>query len=171
MAYSHVWWPNIDQDIMLVTQECTGCQLMQIDPKVTPVHPWEYLVGRDSIAPTKTRFVRHGAEGGHEAGDDLISSYRVYILPRGKGVSSGLPTGAGTLAACSDRGESRQQNLAGKVKTYKSVAWRHNGALYIMWFQPTTHTIVVSTTSHMAAKVVEQGNLLRNNQLPITDVN
>ena len=45
LARSHVWWPNIDQDITLVTQGCTGCQLMQKDPKLTPVHPWEYPEG------------------------------------------------------------------------------------------------------------------------------
>lgn len=45
LVRSHVWWPNIDEDIMLVTQECAGCQLVQKDPKLTPVHPWEYPEG------------------------------------------------------------------------------------------------------------------------------
>ena len=40
-----VWWPNIDRDIEGACQSCTGCQLMKQDPKLTPVHPWEYPEG------------------------------------------------------------------------------------------------------------------------------
>ena len=42
LARSHVWWPTIDKDIEGVTRACNGCLLMGNDPKLTPVHPWEY---------------------------------------------------------------------------------------------------------------------------------
>ena len=45
LAWSHVWWPTIDKDIEGVTRACSGCQLMRNDPKLTPVHPWEYPEG------------------------------------------------------------------------------------------------------------------------------
>ena len=45
LACAHVWWPNIDRDIEGASQRCTGCQLMKQDPKLTPVHPWEYPEG------------------------------------------------------------------------------------------------------------------------------
>lgn len=45
LARAHVWWPNIDRDIEGACQSCTGCQLMKQDPKLTPVHPWEYPEG------------------------------------------------------------------------------------------------------------------------------
>ena len=54
LARSHLWWPNIDEDIMLVTQECAGCQLVQKDPKLTPVHPREY--SRRALAASTSRF-------------------------------------------------------------------------------------------------------------------
>ena len=45
LARSHVWWPTIDKDIEGVTRACSGRQLMRNDPKLTPVHPWEYPEG------------------------------------------------------------------------------------------------------------------------------
>ena len=45
LARSHVWWPTIDKDNEGVTRACSGCQLMRNDPKLTPVHPWEYPEG------------------------------------------------------------------------------------------------------------------------------
>ena len=36
---------NIDRDIEGSCHSCTGCQLMKQDPKLTPVHPWEYPAG------------------------------------------------------------------------------------------------------------------------------
>ena len=45
LARSHVWWPHIDKEIEGVTQRCGGCQMMKGDPKLTPLHPWEFPEG------------------------------------------------------------------------------------------------------------------------------
>ena len=45
LARAHVWWPTLDRDIEHTTQRCSGCQRMKQDPKLTPVHPWEYPEG------------------------------------------------------------------------------------------------------------------------------
>ena len=41
LARGHVWWPRIDQDI----ENCDGCRMVKHDPKLTPVHPWEFQKG------------------------------------------------------------------------------------------------------------------------------
>ena len=42
-----LWSPGYrkNEDIMLATQGCTGCQHKQQNPKLTPVHQWEYPKG------------------------------------------------------------------------------------------------------------------------------
>ena len=45
LARAHVWWPTLDRDIEQTTQCCSGCQRMKQDPKLTPIHPWEYPEG------------------------------------------------------------------------------------------------------------------------------
>ena len=45
LARGHVWWPRIDQDIEFSTKNCDGCRLVKHDPKLTPVHPWEFPEG------------------------------------------------------------------------------------------------------------------------------
>ena len=45
LARSHMWWPHIDKEIEGVTQCCGGCQMMKGDPKLTPLHPWEFPEG------------------------------------------------------------------------------------------------------------------------------
>ena len=44
LACGHVWWPRIDQDIEF-TKNCDDCRLVKHDPKLTPVHPWEFPEG------------------------------------------------------------------------------------------------------------------------------
>ena len=45
LARGHVWWPIIDQDIEFSTKNCDGCRQVKHDPKLTPVHPWEFPEG------------------------------------------------------------------------------------------------------------------------------
>jgi len=42
LARSHVWWPGIDKAIKQVSKGCTGCQLTQSNPKIAPLHSWEW---------------------------------------------------------------------------------------------------------------------------------
>ena len=39
IARSHVWWPEIDQDIEYVVKGCQSCQLQQATPVEATVHP------------------------------------------------------------------------------------------------------------------------------------
>lgn len=41
LARSHIWWPGIER----ATRNCEGCRLTKQNPKLTPVHPWEYPEG------------------------------------------------------------------------------------------------------------------------------
>ena len=45
LARSHVWWPGIDREIEGVTSRCKGCRAVRQDPKLTPIHPWEFPEG------------------------------------------------------------------------------------------------------------------------------
>ncbi|KAL5510573.1 hypothetical protein EMCRGX_G006138 [Ephydatia muelleri] len=45
LARGHVWWPRIDQDIEFSIKNCDGCRQVKHDPKLTPVHPWEFPEG------------------------------------------------------------------------------------------------------------------------------
>ena len=45
LARCHIWWPGIDQEIERATKNCKGCTLTKQNPKLTPVHPWEYPEG------------------------------------------------------------------------------------------------------------------------------
>lgn len=45
LAWSHVWWPGIDNEIEGMTSRCKGCRAMRQDPKLTLVRPWEFPEG------------------------------------------------------------------------------------------------------------------------------
>ena len=45
LARCHIWWPGIDKDIEEITRSCEGCLLMKWNPKLTPIHPWEFPEG------------------------------------------------------------------------------------------------------------------------------
>ena len=45
VARNHLWWPGIDREIEEVTRSCEGCQQMKRNPKLTPLHPWEFPGG------------------------------------------------------------------------------------------------------------------------------
>ena len=45
LARNHLWWPGIDREIEEVTRSCEGCQQMKRNPKLTPLHPWEFPGG------------------------------------------------------------------------------------------------------------------------------
>ena len=45
LARCHIWWPGIDKDIEEITRSCEGCLLMKRNPKLTPLHPWEFPEG------------------------------------------------------------------------------------------------------------------------------
>ena len=37
----YVWWPGI-VDIEKIVRQCTECQLQQLTPPMTPLHPWKW---------------------------------------------------------------------------------------------------------------------------------
>jgi hypothetical protein len=41
LARIYMWWPSIDQSIEAMAKTCSGCQLIQNNPKNAPLHPWE----------------------------------------------------------------------------------------------------------------------------------
>ena len=45
LARSHVWWPGIDKEVEQATNRCEGCRTNRQNPKLTPLHPWEYPEG------------------------------------------------------------------------------------------------------------------------------
>ena len=61
LARSHVWWPNIDQDVEQTARECAACQEGRPAPPQAPLHPWEWpttLMDRihvDFVGPVKER--------------------------------------------------------------------------------------------------------------------
>ena len=42
MVRSYMWWPAIDKAIEQLAKGCSGCQLIQNNPTVAPLHPWEW---------------------------------------------------------------------------------------------------------------------------------
>ena len=42
LARSYIWWPTMDKAIEQLTKSCSGCQLIQNNPSVAPLHPWEW---------------------------------------------------------------------------------------------------------------------------------
>uniref|UniRef100_A0AAV2JTD4 Gypsy retrotransposon integrase-like protein 1 n=4 Tax=Knipowitschia caucasica TaxID=637954 RepID=A0AAV2JTD4_KNICA len=42
LARSYVWWPGIDQQIEQLAAHCPGCQRVQNEPTVAPLHTWEW---------------------------------------------------------------------------------------------------------------------------------
>ena len=39
---SYIWWPGIDKDVEGLAKSCTGCQMVQTQPRTAPLHPWEW---------------------------------------------------------------------------------------------------------------------------------
>ena len=42
LAQSYMWWPGMDREIEQVAKGCTGCQITQNNPKIAPLHLWEW---------------------------------------------------------------------------------------------------------------------------------
>ncbi|KAJ8375474.1 hypothetical protein SKAU_G00060540 [Synaphobranchus kaupii] len=42
LARSYVWWPGIDQQIEQLAMHCSGCQRVQNEPTIAPLHSWEW---------------------------------------------------------------------------------------------------------------------------------
>jgi len=42
LARSYVWWPNMDEAIEELVQECNVCQTMRNHPAKAPYHPWVF---------------------------------------------------------------------------------------------------------------------------------
>ena len=42
LARSYMWWPTIDKSIEQLAKRCEGCQRVQNNPKIAPLHPWEW---------------------------------------------------------------------------------------------------------------------------------
>ena len=42
LARSYLWWPKLDEAIETVARNCVGCQQIQKNPGLAPLHPWEY---------------------------------------------------------------------------------------------------------------------------------
>ena len=42
LARSYIWWPEIDKEIEETAKTCFGCQLLQAEPSLASVHPWEW---------------------------------------------------------------------------------------------------------------------------------
>jgi len=42
LARSYVWWPGIDKAMKQVSKGWTGCQPTQSNPKIAPLHSWEW---------------------------------------------------------------------------------------------------------------------------------
>jgi hypothetical protein len=40
VARSHIWWPNIDQDIEKMAKACMACSQVKSTPPNIPLHPW-----------------------------------------------------------------------------------------------------------------------------------
>ena len=40
LARSYMWWPTIDKSIEELAKRCEGCQRVQNNPKIAPLHPW-----------------------------------------------------------------------------------------------------------------------------------
>lgn len=42
LARSYVWWPGLDHQIEDLAKTCSGCQQIQRQPQVAPLHVWEF---------------------------------------------------------------------------------------------------------------------------------
>ena len=42
LARLHVWWPNLDKDILSVVRGCVKCQLTRNKPPQAPLQPWDW---------------------------------------------------------------------------------------------------------------------------------
>ena len=42
LARSHVWWPNVDQQIEERVKSCAACQANKNTPPKAPLHPWAW---------------------------------------------------------------------------------------------------------------------------------
>jgi hypothetical protein len=42
LTRSYVWWPGIDSEIEKLVKGCSGCQKQRNNPKIAPLHPWEW---------------------------------------------------------------------------------------------------------------------------------
>ncbi len=42
LARSYMWWPDMDQDVEKVVQNCKVCRSFQKAPAQAPLHPWEW---------------------------------------------------------------------------------------------------------------------------------
>ena len=40
LSRSHVWWPNLNQEIENLTKQCKHCQENRANPPSAPLHPW-----------------------------------------------------------------------------------------------------------------------------------
>ena len=40
LAYSYVWWSNIDSEIEMAVKSCKSCQMNQAMPAKAPIRPW-----------------------------------------------------------------------------------------------------------------------------------
>jgi hypothetical protein len=49
LGRSYMWWPSIDQSIEAMAKTCSGCQLIQNNPKNAPLHPWEWSWDVDTL--------------------------------------------------------------------------------------------------------------------------
>ena len=42
LARSYIWWPNLEESIEDMVQECSICQSMRNQPAKAPYHPWTF---------------------------------------------------------------------------------------------------------------------------------
>ena len=42
LAQSYMWWLGMDREIVQVAKGCTGCHNLQNNPKIAPLHSWEW---------------------------------------------------------------------------------------------------------------------------------
>ena len=42
LARSYIWWPNLDESIEDMVQDCSICQSMRNQPAKAPYHPWTF---------------------------------------------------------------------------------------------------------------------------------
>ena len=42
LARSHVWWPELDDDITNMVRGCIECQSVKLLPAKAPLHPWAW---------------------------------------------------------------------------------------------------------------------------------
>ena len=40
LAWSHIWWPGLDQEVEEIVKACTACEEVKNTPAVAPLHLW-----------------------------------------------------------------------------------------------------------------------------------